>query len=121
MSSLFSEVWLQLMKEHQADLLPVNKISNQYKSWFEYVVNTEKPKESTFRCRLCNKYYDQFHMACNYRNSLCNKEGVLYRTIDENRRKLREHCANRGIKDIYKLKVIHKVLLLCIVFYNFNF
>lgn len=31
------------------------------KVWFEYLFNETHPTESTYRCRLCSEYYDEFN------------------------------------------------------------
>lgn len=80
-------------------MLPIQTIEKN-KDWFEYIPNKEKPSESTFRCRLCYKYYDKFRLAKNYKNALAFEQGILKKSKEENRELIKKHSTIPGHKAI---------------------
>lgn len=59
--------------------------------WFEYVFNKKDPVKSTFRCRLCNKYYDAFGFQQRYKSALAEENGTLKKYKHDNKKAIAEH------------------------------
>ena len=78
---------------------------SRFASWFEYLFNPVEPEKSTYRCRLCMKYFDLFVEKDQYRSALADPEGILRETKKKNGAALREHNISKGhLKVIEKLK-----------------
>lgn len=58
------ESWIKTIERHQADLRSVKTVQ-KHKAWFEYLEDTQQPKNSNFRCRLCYKYFDEMKLCKN--------------------------------------------------------
>lgn len=86
----------------QSHLIPVKEIP-KHKVWFEYLFNKEEPVKSTFWCRLCYKYYDQFNLPQNHRNSFADEKGTLKKYKFENKKFLAEHGNIPGHKAVVQL------------------
>lgn len=103
MISLFRKKWIEQIKEHQDRLIPIDVVEKS-KSWFEYIYNVESPERSTYRCRICHKYYDDFGLSNRYKSPLANTDGTLKSDKSENRRAIQDHPKKHG-----HLKVIEKL------------
>lgn len=75
-----------LIEKHQSKILPV-KLIKKYWNWFAYNFKEGSPLLSTYFCNLCAKYLP----TTSFGNLLDNEEGLLKKTLDENRRFIREH------------------------------
>ena len=100
----FNDEWLALIQRHQSDIIYGPGVAS-FKNWFEYVFNPVEPEKSTYRCRLCMKYFDLFVEKDQYRSALADPEGILRETKKKNGAALREHNISKGhLKVIEKLK-----------------
>lgn len=98
----FRDAWIDQIKNHQKDLIPVDVVQDN-KVWFEYLFNEQDPTKSTYRCRLCFKHYDEFHLQQKYKSPLASEEGTLKKTKSENRRAISEHSKNVGHKTVIQI------------------
>lgn len=96
------EIWLEQIKTHQYGIIPVEEVK-KHKSWFEYLFSEGNPSRSTFRCRLCSKYYDEFKLDRRYKTALAFEDGVLKSDKYENKKALIEHPNNQGHKIIIQI------------------
>lgn len=88
--------------KHQSHLIPYDTVANN-KNWFEYVVNTNAPESSTFRCKLCYKYYDKFGLEARYKNALAYPEGTLKFQKHTNKQIISEHSNCPGHTTIVQI------------------
>lgn len=72
----FQSRWLEEIKTHQRDLIPLDDFESN-KVWIEYLFNSAEPAKSTYRCRLCHKYYDEFRLRPQYRSGIAEEAGTL--------------------------------------------
>lgn len=108
----FKEEWLDQIKIYQGDLLPIPTIQ-RFKSWFEYIFNSDSPAESTYRCRICHKYYDYLHMDQRYKSSLASDKGILRKSKKKNIDELTKHgLHNRAHIEIINILTSKKKKLL---------
>lgn len=87
----FQNTWINFITKHQSKLLPVKSIENN-KVWFEYLPNSEIPSASTYRCRLCSKYFDKFKLDNRYKPALANPLGIMKKNYDSNREMIVSHA-----------------------------
>lgn len=87
--------WLKLIETHQSGLIPLDAVKKS-KTWFEYIFNEASPKESRYRCRICNKHYDELNLPSNHRSLLADKDGMLRKDKAQNRRNILEHATKPG-------------------------
>lgn len=92
-TSHFQPRWIDQIKAHQADLIPVDVVEKNI-IWIEYIFNNAEPKKSTIRCRLCNKYFDEFKIKPQYKSSLASKEGLLRSNKFKNKEILAAHATS---------------------------
>jgi len=85
------ETWLTQMKQHQGAIFPFTNVKEN-KHWFEYLFNAENPRLSTYRCRLCHKYFDKLKLDSRYKSALAQPEGVLKKSYDSNREMIMNHA-----------------------------
>jgi len=58
-----------MITENQKTIIPVNKYdektpeSKKIRRWFVYKFNTASPYDSTYACRLCEKYFTKFKLS----------------------------------------------------------
>lgn len=83
------------MSTHQSGLVDIKEVK-KHTIWLEYIFNEKEPTKSTFRCRLCYKYYDQFGLQNRYKSSLSNEEGTLKKYKRDNQKSLAEHAKSPG-------------------------
>lgn len=102
LSSQFRNEWIQQISAHQAHLIPVDEVK-KHNIWFEYLFNASKPVESTYRCRLCMKYYDKFGLEGRYRSALADEKGTLKKYKFDNKRSIAEHANIPGHKAVIQL------------------
>jgi len=102
-TSFFRESWLATIKQHRNRLIPLKTIQDN-KVWFECLFNEKEPVKSTYRCRLCHKYFDTFKMDKRYKPSLASETGVLKNDYEKNR----EMIANHG-KQSQHQEIIRKL------------
>lgn len=72
----FQSRWLEEIRTHQLELIPLDAFESN-KVWIEYLFNSAEPKKSTYRCRLCHKYFDEFKIRPQYKSSIADEEGML--------------------------------------------
>lgn len=65
-------------------------------SWFEYIFNEESPERSTYRCRICHKYYDEFGLQSNHKTGLAETGGMLRSDKAQNKRNILDHPKKPG-------------------------
>ena len=89
----FQQDWLDLMRHHQSNILPVGAIEmrKDIKVWFEFLPNKTHPVNSKYRCRLCTKYFDALKFDPRYRSALATKEEQLQDTYDKNQEIISKH------------------------------
>lgn len=83
------------MAAHQKILIPVDEVK-KHKVWFEYLFNAAEPATSTYRCRLCYKYYDEFGLEGRYKSALANVGGTLKKYKADNKKSIAEHGNSPG-------------------------
>lgn len=98
----YRDDWIEQIKTHQHGIIPVDEV-RRHKSWFEYLFNEASPSRSTFRCRLCAKYYDEFNLEKRYKTALAFEDGVLKSDKYENKKALLEHANTHGHKTIIQI------------------
>ena len=106
----FNDEWLNLIKEHQKDLIYSGSVEKA-KKWFEYLFNPSEPEKSRFRCRLCYKYYDALVGIVRFKPKLAHVNGYLADTKKRNGAMINEH-ANKNephLKVIEKLKQLYEM------------
>ena len=74
----FNSSWRSFISQHQKELLPSWNYLLERKKWFEYLPNQQAPANSTYRCRICSKYYEHFQLQSRYKPGLAMKVGVMY-------------------------------------------
>ena len=82
-----------MMKEFQGNLMPITEIEQHASTWFNLVPNYEDKTASKYNCRLCTKHYSRFYLK-RKRPDMAKEEGVLKRTLGENRRDILKHEAS---------------------------
>uniref|UniRef100_A0A915J9F9 DUF4371 domain-containing protein n=1 Tax=Romanomermis culicivorax TaxID=13658 RepID=A0A915J9F9_ROMCU len=97
--SFFQNNWIKLMETHQKSLLPIKTITDN-KVWFEYLPNTENPTTSTYRCRLCSKYFNKLGMDARYKPLLANPDGVLRADYHWNWQIIKDHAQSKPHQNI---------------------
>lgn len=70
----FKEWWIDAIKRQ--GLIPAETVLAN-KPWFEYLYDEDKPKESRYRCRICNTYFESFGMQQRYKSALVDDSGQL--------------------------------------------
>ena len=95
------EEWIQAMREHQANKLPVDKIQNDERinHWFEYLPMPDQ-KKSRYRCRICHKYANEFLIHEHYLTNLAKDEGVLHDLSFQNSKEISKHHTKSTHKHI---------------------
>lgn len=73
------------------------------KVWFEYLFNEADPQHSTYRCRLCHKYYDRLNLPPRYKNALAFEKGTLKDAKTDNKKAIAEHANIPGHKSIVEI------------------
>lgn len=94
-TSFFKPEWINQIKSHQSDLIPTEEVEKN-KIWFEYLFNSAEPKKSTFRCRICYKYYDNLKLEQRYKSGLAYETGTLRAQKSKNKIAIAEHAKNTG-------------------------
>lgn len=92
---IFRSTWIDQISKYQKDIIPVDEVE-KHKVWFEYLFNEKQPASSTFRCRLCTKYYDAFGLQQRYKSVLANEKGTLKKYKHDNKKAIAEHANNPG-------------------------
>lgn len=82
--------WLAMMKEFQSHILPITEIEEKASKWFNLIPNHEDKKNSKYNCKICSKYYSKYYLK-RKRPDMAKEEGVLRRTLGENRRDILKH------------------------------
>lgn len=73
------------------------------KSWFEYLFNGENPQLSTYRCRLCHKYYDEFGLQSNHKPALAEAAGSRRFDKAQNKKRILDHSKTPGHMKIIEI------------------
>lgn len=71
-------------------MIPVDEVV-KHKVWFEYLFNEEEPVKSTYRCRLCFKYFDKFGLQKQYKNAFADEKGTLKKYKADNKKFIAAH------------------------------
>ena len=103
----FKKEWITFIKAHLSHVFNTNVLlKTEVQEWFVFLPNSANPLESTIRCRLCHRYYDEFGLATNYKPGFANAEGKrLKRHKDDNRQMIQEHTGSSGhVKILNQLK-----------------
>jgi len=87
----FQNSWMKFIQQHQLKMLPVKTI-NDHKHWFAFLPNIADPSSSTYRCRLCFKYFDKFKLEDRFRSVLANEEGIIRKAYKSNHETITEHA-----------------------------
>lgn len=95
----FRNEWIEQISAHQSKLIPVDEVE-KHKIWFEYLFNEAEPEKSTYRCRLCFKYYDKFGLQKQHKNALADENGALRKYKYDNKKCIAEHANIPGHKAI---------------------
>lgn len=90
-TSFFRPQWIDQIKNHQSNLIPIDVVE-QNKIWFEYLYNSTSPKDSTYRCRICYKYYDDFELQSRYKTTFADKTGSLRTHKADNKKAINDHA-----------------------------
>lgn len=98
----FRDEWKETIMKHQSSLIPYDAVEKN-KHWFEYVLNSANPERSTYRCKLCYRYYDKFGLEQRYKNALAFPEGTLKFQKHTNKQILSEHSSSPGHKTIVQI------------------
>lgn len=83
-------------------MIPVDEVE-KHKTWFEYLFNEKEPVKSTYRCRLCFKYYDEFGLQERYKSALADEKGTLKKYKADNKKSIAEHANIPGHKAVVQL------------------
>ena len=88
------EEWLKIMKQYQANKLPVDKIENDpaINTWFEYLPDPDEFYEhSKYRCKICNRNWRRFYIHEHYLTNLAKSEGVFHQIAKANKDEIIRH------------------------------
>jgi len=102
--SHFQVDWLQQIETHQSDLINAKWLSNDIKMWLEYLFNSESPKDSHFRCRLCRNYATVQNVYAPGLPLLGMEQGFL----PTNKKRAYKHFKEHEVSEIHK-KAIQKL------------
>lgn len=94
--------WIERISTHQSKLIPVDEVE-KHKVWFEYLFNEAEPVKSTYRCRLCYKYFDEFGVQKKYKSALADEKGTLKKYKADNKRSLADHGNIPGHKAVIQI------------------
>lgn len=98
----FRNEWLHQIETHQSQIIPIDAVEKS-KSWFEYLFNEKSPKESTYRCRICHKYYDEFRLQSNHKTGLAETKGMRKTDKAQNKRNILDHPSKPGHMKVIEL------------------
>lgn len=98
-SSHFQSQWLQKIKTYQSNLIPLDDFEHN-KVWIEYLFNSKEPEKSTYRCRLCYKYFDEIKIRSQYKSGFAEKEGTLKSDKSRNKFAITSHESSPSHKTI---------------------
>lgn len=101
-TSYFQPRWIEQIRSHQSHLIPLDAVENN-KVWFEYQFNSADPKESTYRCRICHKYYDEFKLQSRYKNTFADEKGSLRTLKADNKKAILEHSKSSAHTTIIQM------------------
>ena len=112
----FLPSWIQMMKLHQNDILPVQTIENSkdIRMWLEYLPNLDDPSQSKLRCRFCHKRFSEGGIGSDprYKSSFMEPEGTLKSNRKRNHEAIRTYSANlnhqailRDLKEMSKRSI----------------
>ena len=103
----FQTEWLTQINEHQKDLF-YNATLKQHMSWFEYLPNTENPRDSRYRCRLCSTYFKTLGISKGQHSPFSTEVGILKKHAKANSNAMNQHAKTTShLLIIDKLKEIH--------------
>lgn len=91
----FRTSWIQQISTHQKGFIPIEEVE-KHKEWFEYLFNDKDPVKSTYRCRLCYKYYDNFGLQKRYKSGFAEEKGTLRTRKNDNKQHIAEHAKTPG-------------------------
>jgi hypothetical protein len=89
----FQENWIDQITQYQSNILPAGKIKNEehLRVWFVYYFNQDDPAKSTYGCRLCRDYYDNFQLSYRYKSALASPGGTLKSSKKANNDEINGH------------------------------
>lgn len=100
--SYFRNEWIVQIDKYQRQRIPSETVK-EHTTWFEYLFNPNNPQQSTYRCRLCNKYYDMYNLPKRYKNAFAYDKGTLKETKNDNKRAIKEHANMPGHQHIIQI------------------
>lgn len=102
-TTFFRAWWIDKIKTHQNEFIPIDVVEEN-KVWFEYLFNSTSPKDSTYRCRICYKYYDEFNLQQRYKTTFADEKGSLRTRKYDNKNAIAEHA-----KHVSHITIIQKL------------
>ena len=101
----FKAEWWTQIDAYQSDLFHKNNIK-RHMSWLEYLPNSESPRDSRFRCRLCRNYFKTLRVSSDGKYlSFSSDEGVLKKNPKLNSNAMNQHSRSSSHQTIIeKLK-----------------
>lgn len=101
-TSHFQARWIEQIKSHQSNLISIEAVESN-KVWFDYLYNDTHPKESTYRCRICHQYYDEFKLQQRYKTTFAEEQGSLRAYKADNKKAIMEHSKSSSHTTIIQL------------------
>lgn len=98
----FRNEWITQIATHQNGLIPVDEVE-KHKMWFQYIFNKEEPVKSTYRCRLCHKYYDEFNLDKRWKSPFSAEVGTLKKYKKDNKDAISDHGKSVGHQNIIQM------------------
>jgi hypothetical protein len=107
-TSYFQDRWIPQINEHQNDLISTDTIQRpDVKSWFQYNLDKDDPKISTYSCRICLKYGPELYKPSQQIPTIAKESGQLvFNRIDSKKRNnenLREHGKSTTYLEVVNL------------------
>ena len=94
----FDPAWITWIEAHAQDYIPLNifdpkKAKQNIRPWFVFQKGSESlPVTSSYKCRLCEKYYDTMFLHPRLKPKIATKYGQMRSNKWDNKKKILNHA-----------------------------